>query len=165
MRQDKYDYTLEGSPPSPDQTVRYYSQNQIYIGTFLGGPIAAIWYMARNFSAFRQEEAVRVTWLYGILSTLVFLEVALFVPDEVPSVAFSAFYTGVTAFLLEKYQKSQLAELAADNMSRAESGWKVAGVAIVSMIAVLVLAIVLVALTEIIAPGSIPGLEEVTGTP
>lgn len=164
MRQDQYDFTVDGNPPAPDTVTRYFSPNQIYVGTFLGGPIAGIWYLARNFNAFGQDESVRVTWLYGLLATLVFLEVAIFVPDEVPSVAFSAFYTGVVAFLLEKYQKTKLDSMMADNLTRRESNWKVAGIAIVGMLAVLVVAIVLVALTEILFPGSVPGVEEFTST-
>ena len=164
MRQDQYDFTVEGNPAAPEPAVRYYSPNQIYVGTFLGGPIAGIWYLARNFSAFGQDEAVRSTWLYGLLLTILFVEVGMFVPDEVPAVAFSAVYTGIVAFLLEKYQAKNLQAAAENPQIQRESHWKVAGVVLVSLIAVLVLAIMQVAFTEMILPGSIPGLEGVTGT-
>lgn len=164
MRQDKYDYTVEGNPPAPGTATRYFSPNQIYVGTFLGGPVAAIWYLARNFSAFGQDEAVRSTWLYGALFTLVFVEVLLFLPDDIPSVAYSAFYTGIAAFLLEKYQAKNLKAAAEDAQALKESNWKVAGIAVVGIIAVLAQVVVQVALTEMIFPGSVPGLEETTGT-
>jgi hypothetical protein len=113
-----------GVPLSVDQL---YSPNQIAAGAFLGSPLAAGWLAAHNFRVMRQpQEAGRALGL-GIVTTLIAILIAAYLPDGFPSVVLPVVYCVVVYQLAERRFKSVIAaHLAAGGTIR--STWRVVGI-------------------------------------
>ncbi|SMO79823.1 hypothetical protein [Solitalea koreensis] len=52
---------------------KIYKERAILIGSFLGGPIAAGYLLAQNFSTFHQPKKERITWIISALLTILLL--------------------------------------------------------------------------------------------
>jgi riboflavin synthase alpha subunit len=51
-------------------TEKIYTEKAIRVGTFLGGPLVAGYFMAENFKVFGDSEKAKKTWIITILATL-----------------------------------------------------------------------------------------------
>ncbi|GAB3936655.1 hypothetical protein [Mucilaginibacter myungsuensis] len=72
--------TTEISPLIPEK--KYYTPKMIQIGTFLGGPIAAGYFISNNYKAFSKAKKVRLVWLYTIIASFIIFGVVLILPAD-----------------------------------------------------------------------------------
>lgn len=134
-----------GVPLPVDQM---YSPNQIAAGAFLGSPLAAGWLAAHNFRVMRQpQEAGRALGL-GIVTTLIAILIAAYLPDGFPSVVLPVAYCVVVYQLAEKRFKSVIeAHRAAGGTMR--STWRVVGIGLLcALILIAVIFGILMSLLE-----------------
>ena len=87
---------------------KVHKESAIQIATFLGGPLVAGYLIAENFKQLGEPEKVKKTWLWSILGFIAIMVLAFMVPQSVPAVVFTVTYTGVAAFIVKKYQSSQI---------------------------------------------------------
>ena len=89
---------------------KIYRNNAIWIGTFLGGPLAAGYLIAENFRAFNEPDKVKKTWIYTILATVVIFGVAFLIPENIkfPNQIIPFFYTAIAYVLVEYFQKQNI---------------------------------------------------------
>ncbi len=113
-----------GMPLPVDQM---YSPNQIAAGAFLGSPLAAGWLAAHNFRVMRQpQEAGRAMGL-GLVTTLIAILIAAYLPDGFPSVVLPVAYCVLVYQLADRRFKPVIAaHLAAGGTMR--STWRVVGI-------------------------------------
>jgi hypothetical protein len=113
-----------GVPLPVDQM---YSPNQIAAGAFLGSPLAAGWLAAHNFRVMRQpQEAGRAMGL-GLVTTLIAILIAAYLPDGFPSVVLPVAYCVLVYQLADRRFKPVIAaHLAAGGTMR--STWRVVGI-------------------------------------
>ncbi len=52
------------------QKRKIYKFGAVFTGSFLGGPLTAIYFIAENYKALSQPEKARKTWVYGISATI-----------------------------------------------------------------------------------------------
>lgn len=66
------------------QTVlkKYYTPKMIQIGTFLGGPLIAGYFIGDNYKSFSQPEKSRIAWVYAALATAIVFAAVIFIPDN-----------------------------------------------------------------------------------
>lgn len=122
-----------------------YSPRQVGLGTFLGGPAAATWFLWANYRALgRHAAATRTVWL-GLLATVVVMLLALVLPESVPGFALSIPPVLVAHHLV---QSRQLTKAAIESSPQwfFQSNWKVLGVSVLmffcSLLPVAVIAII-----------------------
>ncbi|MDA6069855.1 hypothetical protein NJT12_09510 [Flavobacterium sp. AC] len=86
-------------------TEKIYSEKAIRVGTFLGGPLVAGYFMAENFKVFGDYNKVRNTWIITILSTIVIFSLIFMIPEDVkiPNIVFPFIYMGIAAYLTKTY--------------------------------------------------------------
>ena len=53
-------------------TGKIYKEIMIYVATFIGGPLAAGYLIAKNFQVFKDKEKVALTWSFTIITTILF---------------------------------------------------------------------------------------------
>lgn len=75
---------MENTNTPQPTTAKIYSDKQVLLGTFLGGPLAAGYYIAENFKAFGDADTAKKTWFFTVgITLLIFCGIAL-IPNDLP---------------------------------------------------------------------------------
>tara|TARA_R110000868_G_scaffold13345_9_gene62327 strand:+ start:1339 stop:1755 length:417 start_codon:yes stop_codon:yes gene_type:complete len=114
-------------------TQAVYSPTQAALGTFLGGPLAGLYYLKHNFRVLNRNEQEQQTVRYGGMFMVALLAVLPFIPEQVPGLPFAIAFVVVARMLVEKYQFSKQDIIDAPELDF-QSNWLVMGVSIVSML-------------------------------
>jgi hypothetical protein len=70
-----------------------YSPRQIFFASFMGSPVAAAWFMHRNFMTLGHEShSLRALWL-GLAATVAALVAAFYLPNHFPNVVLPIAYS------------------------------------------------------------------------
>ena len=59
-----------------------YNYRKFLVGTFIGGPIAAGYFIAENFKAYNETKKARNAWIYTIIATVIIFGVVFLLPDS-----------------------------------------------------------------------------------
>ena len=112
-----------------------YSPRQIYVASFVGSPVAAAWFINRNFLALGNESRALRTLGLGLAATIAVVVVGFYLPNHFPSLliplAYSFAVYQYALFLFKGAYDKHLTE-----GGRKGSWWVVIGV---SLLAVLIL--------------------------
>ena len=124
------------SQPIPAEKV--YQERQLWVGSYLGGPLAAGFILAKNFRVFGEAGKARMTWIVTVVVTILLFAVVLFAPyvDRIPNFLIPLAYTIVASLY---FQRAQGANVAAhlEAGGAVQSWWRVVGVAVVGLIVTL----------------------------
>lgn len=93
-------------------TQKIYKDRAIWVGTFLGGPLAAGYLIAENFKAFNETKKVKTTWIVAIISTIVIFGGVFLIPEDVkvPNQIIPLIYTGIAFYCVQHYQGQKINE-------------------------------------------------------
>lgn len=105
-----------------------YTKGQILLGTFIGGPLAAIYFLKKNFDAMGDANQSQKTVKIGLILLVFLLVILPLLPEAIPSVAYSVAYAAATHTIYAHHQQTFL-----KNHPRF-SHWNTAGVAIAAII-------------------------------
>lgn len=91
-------------------THKLYNERAILIATFVGGPLAGGYLLARNFGTFNEPAKAGKTWIVTI-GVMLLLAGSAFVPaaDAIPGVVYSLLFCCTAHFAARKYQGSSIA--------------------------------------------------------
>lgn len=119
-------------------TEKIYTEKAIRVGTFLGGPLVAGYFIAENFKVFGDFTKVRNTWIIAILSTILVFGLIFMIPDNVkiPNIIFPLIYMGIAAYFTKKYQEKDIAKHI-ENGGDEFNWWRTIGISIVGCIVTL----------------------------
>ncbi len=97
---------MEQTTDSQTPTAKVYKDRAIWVGTFLGGPLAAGYIIAENFKVFNEADKARKTWMYTILATVVIFGGIMLIPDHIklPNQVIPFMYTAIAYYLVQHYQ-------------------------------------------------------------
>jgi hypothetical protein len=142
--------------PSPQGQKVLYTERAIAGATFLGGPLAATYLIAHNFSAMGNSDAFKRTWLIGILITAIAVPVMMSLPELAQNKSTGLLVEmlwAIPAYLVvHNFQQRDIDSHFAAGGPRG-SGWKAAGIALLSLAVYLGYALVMVfAMSPHIAP-------------
>ncbi len=116
---------------------KYYTENQIYVATFLGGPIPAgilIYQNLKKLGETRQATtALLVTGLFTVLLFLGIMQIPAPVMERIPSLAFTTLYTVVVFFTYRRFLADRVNSEITEPENRA-SNWSVAGYTLLGLI-------------------------------
>lgn len=89
---------------------KIYNDKAIWIGTFIGGPLAAGYLIAENFKVFKDFESATRTWVFTVLATILIFGIIFIIPEDinVPNQVIPIFYTTIAYFLAKRYQGEEI---------------------------------------------------------
>ena len=117
-------------------TRRLYSPGQAGVAALLGSPIAACWFLARNYRQLGHPGSATQCLIWGALGTLAVFIAAFFLPDNFPNTAIPIGYTMGLYQAAKQIHGSTVAQhLAADG--RLGSWWAVVGNSLLFLVGVL----------------------------
>ena len=107
-----------------------YSKNQVTLGTFFGGPLAATYMLKKNFDVMGDATHSQKTIKYGLIFTLALILISPMLPSSIPGVVYGMAYTmAARSFYIQKQETLK--------DTPRFSNWNVAGVALLSLLAFL----------------------------
>jgi hypothetical protein len=124
--------------PGQLHKIKVYSPGQVAVGSFIGGPIAAIYVIKKNFDALGNKADAGKTILWGTVFVIFLLVLLPFLPDNFPNVALPVAYTLAAWRVAENHQVSRKA-LVDDGPYERHSNWNVLGISIGFLILFLVI--------------------------
>lgn len=105
---------------------KMYSPVQVGVGTFLGGPIAAIYFLKTNFDTLGKATLSKKTLQIGVMLTFVLILAMPFIPDSVPNNIIPIMYLIPVIMIVKNHQLTKEQILNSDEYSF-QSNWKVVG--------------------------------------
>lgn len=121
--------------------LKFYSQKAIGIATFIGGPLVAGYLIRENYLNLNKPDEGKKSLFIGIIFTILLFTGIFMMPesiiDKFPNQILPAIYTGIIYLIVEKIQGTILNEHK-DNGNEFYSGWKAAGIGIISLIILLI---------------------------
>lgn len=125
---------------------KIYTNKSISLATFLGGPIAAGFLIAKNFKVFGNDRAARKSISIGINSTFILFIGLFFLPehivDRIPQPIIPAAYTSIIYFIVEKLQGQKIKDFIEEGGKKA-SGWSAAGYGFLGLLIIAMLTFIL----------------------
>lgn len=114
-------------------SARIYSPNQVFGGSFWGGPIAAVYFLWKNYIALGKLEEARNCLLYGSIFVFVAMVGMPFVPESVPNLVIPLAYSfsAKQLALSTQLDKKQIAE---SEIYSFQSSWKVFGIGTMTLL-------------------------------
>ena len=130
-------------------TEKIYKDKAIYIGTFIGGPLVAGYFIAENFKAFGEDNRAKKTWLYTIIATIVIFGGIFLIPDssKIPNQIIPLIYTGIAYYLVKHFQGQNI-EAHINSGGKLFSWWRTIGIGFAGLAVILMVVIATVLLTE-----------------
>lgn len=122
------------------RTEKVYKDREIWVGTLLGGTLAAGYMVAANYKAFGETDKVRKTWFITIAATVILFLILFFAPyvDRLPNQLFSLVCAGIIIVLAQIFQGEKInAHIRAGG--RIQSWWKTIGVGLIGLVVTLFL--------------------------
>ncbi len=110
----------------------FFSPRQIYVGTFIGGPIAAAYYLSRNFKCMDKTSLANLSTGVSIVFTIFLFWFTFQLPENFPSTIIPITYSAIAAGIAWQWQVSK-EEVEAVESYGFQSNWKVAGVSVAAL--------------------------------
>ncbi len=131
-------------------TVKLYSKNQMTLGTFLGGPLGATYFIAENFKNLGDKSKAQKTWLFGIIGTAILFAVLFFVPEtgKIPPQIFPIAFIVATMQFVQMFQMPLITAHTAAG-GKLHNYWRTAGISLLCLcITLLIIAGIMFSMDE-----------------
>lgn len=152
---DRIDPTLIETPadvPAGKPPRRFYTIPQVLFGVLMGGPLAGVFMMRKNFFEMGDEDKASAMGFWGLLAIFPFLFLVIILPENVPGFVVQALSCAVFAGLTTSFQKEAIHAMEKAGVTQRFTHWRMIGVSIVSVVVTFMIAIVIVLGIETIAP-------------
>ncbi len=106
-----------------------YSPTQVAVGSFVGGPMAAVYFLWENYVALENRSGARATLIWGTVFVVALLAILPFLPDKFPNLVIPIVYMVIARQIAEKGQMSKQQIQASENYTF-QSGWRVFGLSV-----------------------------------
>jgi hypothetical protein len=131
---------------------KLYDDRAVFVGTIIGGPLAAGYLIAENYKSLEERGKVLKTWLFAILATIVIFGVAFLIPtsSSTPGYILPLIYSWFASYLAKWLQGDQI-KLHRRNMGELYSRWRAALVGLIGLvitIVIIVLVLYIVGLSQ-----------------
>jgi hypothetical protein len=87
-----------------------YNATHIRLGTFLGGPLLAGYFIAENYKVFGEYGKAKAAWMYAIAATIIIFGGIFLLPhsEQVPNYIIPLVYCWITYYLVQQFQGDQI---------------------------------------------------------
>jgi hypothetical protein len=129
---------LENDILGPASTYKVYNPWSFSIATILGGPLAAAYLAASNFTAFGEREKARYAWIVATLFLLASFATAL-VPalDMIPGFLYPLIFLLIVHLLIRRFQGPNIAQHVNEG-GEVYPAWRAVVIGVVFLIVMLV---------------------------
>lgn len=117
---------------------KLYTPAQIRAGSFLGGPIAAVYLLRENFRALDRGPEARTSLVWGVAFVAALMGLLPFLPTRFPNYVIPLLYSIAAGFVADKWQLRKQA-IVDSGRYEIQSNWRVCGMALLLMIAFIVI--------------------------
>lgn len=125
---------------------KVYSPIQVQAGTFIGGPLAAIYFLRGNFTALGMENEAKKTLQIGLALSLLLVLVLPYIPEATPGMLIPLLYFAPVAMIVKKHMLTK-EDIEISEDYGFHSSWKVFGMSMIWMVVFILLsALILFAL-------------------
>ena len=119
-------------------TSRLYTPLQVRLGSFLGGPIAAAYFLRENFRVLGKVTEARSTVVWGAAFIAGLMVLLPFLPERFPNYLIPLLYSYAAGSVAGKWQLQKQAILTS-GIYGVQSNWRVFGLALLFMIAFMII--------------------------
>jgi hypothetical protein len=120
-----------------------YSPRQVMSGSFLGGPIAMVYFLRSNFKTLGNSAAATKALVWGILFNVALIIALPFEPAHFPNQAVPLAYIFAAQYIAESKQLKKQAISSSDQFCF-QSNWKVFGRGVAFLIGTLLLCVLII---------------------
>ncbi len=110
---------------------KLFSEKEVFIATFFGGPVVAGYLMGQNYKALDETGLANRSFIIGLMSSILMYAALFLLPDNfiesIPTALIPGIYTFIIVLIFQKYQKPAVV-LHKENGGKFHSGWKAAGI-------------------------------------
>ncbi|MDO6708379.1 hypothetical protein [Photobacterium sp. 1_MG-2023] len=124
-----------------------FSPGQVAAGTFIGGPLAAIFLLKKNFEAIDAQKSAKNIVSLGCLLVVLFSFIVVLLPENFPGLIVPILMT-IAAYHYTKNHFPLKEDIQNSETYQLQSGWFVFGISIGMLIAHFVLLYLIVALLD-----------------
>lgn len=116
-------------------TKKIYRDRAIWVGSFLGGPVVAGYFIAENFKVFKDYKKAKTTWIITIISTIIIFGGIFLIPEniKIPNQIIPIIYTSIAYYLAKHYQEQNIREHI-KNGGEFFNWWRTIGIAIIGLL-------------------------------
>ncbi|MFA3792601.1 hypothetical protein AB6T38_15945 [Aliiglaciecola sp. SL4] len=124
-----------------------FSPNQITLGAFIGGPLAAVYFLYKNFSALNQYDNAQKSLYWGLALCFVFIALLPFIPENFPNTVIPIAYCIAARQIAIQHQcsKNQIIE---NELLNFQSNWRVLIITVTALLLLMVLVIPVIFIFE-----------------
>jgi hypothetical protein len=129
--------------------VKLYSPMQVMVGSFVGGPFAAVYMLWMNFRALGEEAQANWMLIWGAVFVVAVFAILPMLPENFPNYVLPVIYSLGARLVAERFHLTKQAIRESDRYAQ-QSNWNVLGISIAFLLAFIVLAVgFVIALDEI----------------
>jgi hypothetical protein len=118
---------------------KIYSPNQILLGAFWGGPLAATYFLRSNYLALGKNADAQKTLILGSAFVVALIVISPFLPEQFPAFPIVVMYSALAKYTAVSSQLGK-SEISESDDYRFGSNWTIFGLGFLTMLAYLVLA-------------------------
>jgi hypothetical protein len=125
-----------------------YNARHIRLGTFIGGPLVAGYFMAENYKVFGEYGKAKAAWVYAIAATVVVFGGVFLIPEtaRIPNYIIPIVYCWIAFYLTQHFQGKQINEHA--KTGEGLFGWgRVVLISLIGLVVTLVFLIIAIITT------------------
>ncbi len=122
---------------------KIYTTRQMWVSSFIFGPIAGIYLLSKNFETFKDNENAKRTLIIGLGIVTILIIIALLIEIPKTGMIIPIIYTVLIKQYANACQKEKIKQHL-DSGGKKYSNWRVLGISILSLLALLALALVIV---------------------
>ncbi|MCT4639405.1 MAG: hypothetical protein N4A72_17000 [Bacteroidales bacterium] len=134
---------------------KFFSEKQIYVATFFGGPIPSGILLYKNFKQLGDDKKAIWSLILTFIFTIALIYGIVKIPEEIldriPNIAFTVLYTGVVYLIYNKYFARNINTQITDSNNKV-SNWSVFGITVIGLI-INVAILFTIAFSEPVFPG------------
>jgi hypothetical protein len=121
--------------------IALFSPHQVFVASFLAGPLVGIYLLKKNFDAMQNRAGSRNVLIYGTIFIVIFILTIPFSPEHLPNILIPLAYAVAARLLADRYQMKKEA-IAASDSYRFQSNWIVFAASVACFFIVIVPAVI-----------------------
>lgn len=121
---------------------KLYSPAQIFLGSYIGGPLSATYLLKKNFDNLGKHNEARNTLASGLLFSAVIVFILPFLPEKTPNSLIPLIYTGVAQGIALQYQLKKN-EIKESKIFTFQSNWRVLLITLIGLITFLAIIVLI----------------------
>jgi len=133
---------------------KVYSPTQAALGSFIGGPIASVYFVFQNYQAINKREFASKALTFGGAIVVFLVALLPFLPDDFPNMVIPLATVVLTRVMVEKYQFDRKT-IVEDESLNFHSGWRVFFVGVISFCLFIVSAMSFLILMDLLGFGQV----------